>query len=338
MQIRLNALAQRLRSPDLPAVFFVTGDEQLLVEEACDAILAAAKGRGFDERTLFEAAPRAAWRELFQDAANLSLFAAKRLLDVRIPPRGLDRAGSDALRGYLKEPLADTLLLCRAVGLEWRQRSSAWYKALDKAGVVVPVWPISAAELPRWLHARCRAVGLEPTTDAVEALAEMVEGNLLAARQEIEKLKLIAPSGAVGLAEVAAAVGDSSHFDAFALIDTAFAGDGAKTRKILHALRLEGVAVYFLMAALVNQLRRARELAAGGNPRVARNRRQILAQAVRRLGPRRLGELARECALLDLQAKGMLDGDAWQSLERVLLAVAGKAAPTLAAEARLWRA
>ena len=338
MQIRANALRQRLQSADLPSVFFVTGDEQLLVEEACDAIVEAAKGRGFDERTLFEAAPRAPWRDLFQNAANLSLFAAKRLLDVRIPARGLDRAGSDALRGYLKEPLADTLLLCRAVGLDWRQRNSAWHKALDKAGVVVPVWPISAAELPRWLEARCRAAGLEPTRDALEALAEMVEGNLLAARQEIEKLKLIAPSGAVGLAEVARAVGDSSHFDAFALIDTAFAGDGAKTRKILHALRLEGVAVYFLMASLVNQLRRARELAAGGNPRLPRNRRQVLGQAARRLGPKRLGELARDCALLDLQAKGMLAGDAWQSLERILLAIAGKAEPTLAAEARLWRA
>ena len=338
MQIRANQLARRLQSPDWPTAFFVAGDEQLLVEEACDAIIAAAKTRDFSERTLFEAAPRAPWRELFQGAANLSLFASKRVLDVRIPPRGVDRAGSDALRNYLKAPLDDTLLLCRAVGLEWRHRSSAWYKALEKAGLLVSVWPVTAAELPRWLEGRCRAVGLELTPDAIEALAERVEGNLLAARQEIEKLKLLASSTSIGVSEVAEAVGDSTHFDVFALIDAALAGHGAKSRKMLHALRLEGVAVFQIMGAVVNQLRRARELAAGGNPRLSNTRRRLVGAAVQRLGAARLGELAGECALLDLQAKGMLNGDAWQSLERILLAVAGTMPPALAAEARMWRA
>lgn len=337
MQIKLEQLGRRLQAPELPSAFFVAGDEQLLVEEACDATIAAAKARGFTDRTLFEAAPRAPWRDLFQAAANLSLFASKRLLDVRIPARGLDRAGSDALRGYLKKPLDDTLLLCRAVGLEWRHRTSAWYKDLEKAGVLVAIWPVSAAELPRWLEGRCRAAGLDLTPDALLALAERVEGNLLAARQEIEKLKLLAPSGSIDVSDVAAAVGDSTHFDVFGLIDAAFAGHGARARKMLHGLRLEGVAVFLVVGALVNQLRRARELAAGGRPRLSNNRRRLVAAAVQRLGPLRLSELARECALLDLQAKGMLNGDAWQSLERILLAVAGAMPPTLATEAKLWR-
>ena len=337
MQIRANQLTRHLAGADFKAIYLVTGDEQLLVDEACDAIVVAAKAQGFDERTLFDAAPRAAWDEFFAGAANLSLFANKRLLDVRIAARGLDRAGSDALRNYLKAPLPDTLLLCRAVGLEWRQRSSAWYKAIDSGGAVLPLWPVTARELPRWLDDRCRAAGLQLSRDAIDALAERVEGNLLAARQEIEKLKLLKPSGPVALADVVDAVGDSSHFDTFAMIDAAFGGHAARTRKMLNNLRQEGVAVFMIIGALVNNLRRARELAAGGNPRLARNRRQIVADAVRRLGADGVDALLKDCALLDLQAKGMLRGDAWQSLERILVAIAGVPQPTLAAEADYLR-
>ncbi len=337
MQIRTSQLPRQLESGEFPDVYLVAGEEQLLVDEACAAVIDAAKRHGFDERTLFEAVPRASWHELFAHAANQSLFARKRLLDIRIPARGLDRAGSDALRGYLKAPLPDTLLVCRAIGLEWRQRSSAWFKAIDKAGAVVAIWPVSARALPRWLDDRCQAQGLLLDRDALDALAERIEGNLLAARQEIEKLKLLKSTGSVGIADVIEAVGDSTHFDTFELIDAAFGGHGARLRKMLNALRQEGVAVFMIMGALVGQLRRARELAAGGNPRIARNRQQLVAAAVRRLGVARIDELLADCALLDLQAKGMLRGDAWQSLERILLALAGVLPPTLAREAELLR-
>ena len=326
MQIKANQLAKHLQGGDFAAVYLVTGDEQLLVDEACAEIFNAARRDGFDERTLFEALPRAAWKDLFAAAANMSLFASKRLLDVRIPPRGLDRAGSDALRGYLASPLADTLMVCRAVGLEWRQRSSAWYKALDKAGVLLPIWPVSLRELPRWLDERCKRHGLTLERDAIDALADRVEGNLLAAHQEIEKLKLLQPSGTVSASDVAQAVGDSAHFDTFALIDAAFAGQGTRVRKMLTALRLQGAVVFMVLGALTNQLRRAHELSVGAKPRLTANRQRLVANAVRRLGTHGIDDLFRDCALLDMQAKGMLRGDAWQSLERILLALAG--APT----------
>ena len=335
MQIRANQLARHLQGGDFAAAYLVTGDEHLLVEEACDAILAAARGAGFDERTLFEAMPRAPWNELFAAAANLSLFGTKRLLDVRIPPRGLDRAGSDAVRRYLQAPLPDTLLVCRAVELEWRQRTSAWFKALDKAGAVVPLFPVSARDLPRWLEGRCRAAGLRLEQDAILALAERVEGNLLAARQEIEKLKLLQPTGSVSADDVLDAVGDSSHFDTFALIDVACAGNGPRLRKMLAALKLQGVAIFLILGALANQLQRAHDLAAGGNPRLPRNRIAALTAAARRLGVEGIDELVKECALLDLQAKGMLPGDAWDSLERILLALAGVQPPSFEKEAEM---
>lgn len=335
MQVPPAQLRRHLQG-ELHPVYWIFGDEQLLVDEACDAVFAAAKRSGFDERTMFEALPRAQWRELFEGAANLSLFGAKRLLDVRVPGRGLDRAGSDALRGYLASPLPDTMLVCRAVGLEWRVQSSAWCKALEKAGAVVRLRPVSARELPRWLQERCRGEGLELRPDALELLAERVEGNLLAARQEIEKLKLLGERE-LGAEEVLEAVGDSSHFDTFALLDAAFGGQPARVRKMLAALRGQGVAVFAILGALVAQLQRAQELAGGGKPRMARNRLQALTATVRRVGPAKLDELARDCALLDMQAKGMMRGDPWQTLESVLLALAGRRRPALEQQAQwLW--
>ena len=332
MQIRANQLARHLQAGDLATIYLVSGDEQLLVDEASDDIVAAARQQGFDERTIFEAMPRADWDELFSDAGNLSLFATRRLIDVRMAARGLDRAGSDAIRGYLDAPLPDILVLCRAVGLDWRQRNNAWYKAIDKAGAVIPVWPITGRELPRWLDARCKKAGLEVDRNALEALAERVEGNLLAACQEIEKLKLLHPSGRIGIDAIEDGVGDAARFDTFELIDAALAGRGARVHRMIRTLRQEGVAVFMIIGALVSQLQRARELAAGANPRVARSRVPMLRAAVERLGGPGIDELHKECALLDLQSKGMLRGDAWQSLERILLSVAGMEQPKLSEE------
>ena len=336
MQLPPAQLHRHLQG-ELLSVYWVVGDEQLLVDEACDAIFAAAKHRGFDERTLFEALPRAPWRELFDGAANLSLFGGKRVLDVRVPARGVDRAGSEALRGYLASPLPDTMLVCRGVGLEWRTRSSAWCKALEAAGAAVPIRPVAARDLPRWLDERCRREGLRLHPNALELLAERVEGNLLAARQEVEKLKLLGVRGDLAAEDVVEAVGDSSHYDVFALLDAAFGGQAVRVRKMLAALRAQGVAVFAVLGLVAGQLQHARELAAGASPRVSRGRLHALRAVVRRIGAARLDELARDCAMLDMQAKGMLRGDAWQSLEGVLLALAGQPRPGLEKQAGwLW--
>ena len=337
MQIRAEQLHRHLQAGDLKHIYLVSGDEQLLVDEACDEIVGAATALGYDERTIFEAVARATWDELFAAAGNLSLFASRRLLDIRIPPRGLDRAGSAAIRGYLDAPLADTLVLCRAAGLDWRQRGNAWYKAIDKAGAVIPVWPIGGRELPRWLDRRCRGEGLELDRDALDALAERVEGNLLAAAQAIEKLKLLHGEGRLGADDIEGGVGDAAHFDTFELIDAAFAGRAARVHRMLETLRQEGVAVFMVIAALANQLQRAGELAAGANPRIPRRRLPVLEATVKRLGADGIDDMRKECALLDLQSKGMWRGDAWQSLERVLLRVAGLAQPKLSEQADLLR-
>lgn len=323
MQIKSNQLQRHLDAGRFAPVYLVSGDEPLLVDEACASIVAAAEANGFSDRTRFDLAVDGGLEEALAGAANLSLFASKRMLDIRLPAKGLDRKGSETIRRYLGSPPPSTMLLCRAVGLDWRTRSSAWHRAIDKAGAVVQVWPVGARELPRWLDQRCRASGLQLDREAISILAERVEGNLLAATQEIEKLRLSGRKGTIGADELRDAVGDSAHFDTFQMIDAAFAGEGARACRMARVLRQDGIPIFMVMGALVNQLRRAREVAAGGSPRMPRNRAQQVQRAVRRLGADRIDALLRAAAVLDLQSKGMLRGDAWQSLERMVVAVAG---------------
>ena len=323
MQIKSNQLQRHLDGARFAPIYLVSGDEPLLVEEACASIVAAAEANGFSDRKRFDLAVDGSLEEALADAANLSLFASKRMLDIRLPAKGLDRKGSDTIRRYLGSPPPSTMVLCRAVGLDWRTRSSAWHRAIDKAGAVVQVWPVGARELPRWLDERCRASGLQLDREALSILAERVEGNLLAATQEIEKLRLSGRKGTVGADEMRDAVGDSAHFDTFQMIDAAFAGEGARACRMARVLRQDGIPIFMVMGALVNQLRRAREVAAGASPRMPRNRAQQVSRAVRRLGADRIDALLRAAAVLDLQSKGMLRGDAWQSLERLVVAIAG---------------
>ena len=159
MQAKLADLTRHLRSGLAPA-YLVSGDETLLVQEACDAVLAAAREQGYTERSILHAEAGFNWNDVLQDASSLSLFADRRVVDVRVPGGTFDRDASEALRTSAAHPPADTLLLVRTVRLDPRQRQSAWFKALDTLGVVVLVWPIGPAELPRWLEGRLRAAEL----------------------------------------------------------------------------------------------------------------------------------------------------------------------------------
>ena len=331
MQVRPGDLPRRL-GEGLGPVYLVSGDETLLVQEACDAIVESARQRGHGERNVVEGTPKVDWSGAFAAAGNLSLLAERRILDVRMPPRGFDRQASDALRKYLAAPFEDTVLLLRTERLEARQRSSAWFKAIDAAGVVVLVWPLGARELPRWLDGRCRAAGLQLSRDALALLAERVEGNLLAAVQEIEKLKLAGVRSPVDADTLADAVGDASHFDTFELIDAACAGEARRARKMVRVLRQEGVPVFMILGALASQLRNALRLAGGERLRLPPRRARTLERLAGRMGKAGLEAAMSECALLDLQAKGMLRGDAWQSLERIVVALAGAPVGGLEAE------
>lgn len=316
-------LPRRLAAGLKPA-YLVSGDETLLVQEACDAILATARGQGFTERELIDGSGGVDWNATFGAAGNLSLFGDRRVLDVRLPRNRFDRKTSQALRDYLAKPLPDILLLIRTERLEPRQRSEAWFKAVEATGEAVLVWPLTPRELPGWLDERCRAAGVILKPDALTEFVERVEGNLLAAVQEIEKLKLAGLAMPVPADALREAVGDASRYDAFELLDAMCDGAAARVRKMLHVLRQEGrVRAPMLLGALNSQLRSALSIAAGKRPRLPQRRLQRLERLVKRVGAAGLERALNESAMLDMQAKGMLRGDEWASLERLLVRLAG---------------
>ncbi len=317
MQVKLADLEARLAAGLAPA-YLVCGDEMLLVQEACDAIIAAAQIQGFSERSVHHVETGFRWNDIVQDAASMSLFAERRIIDVRVVSNKFDRAASETLRSYADAPMDDTLLLIRAGRLDAKQRSTAWFKALDKLGVVVLVWPVSASELPRWLAARLRVAGLQLAPDALNYLSQHVEGNLLAAVQEIEKLKLAGLEQPISTEALMQIMEDSAHYDAFELIDAVFAGDAARVSRVLQILRQEGVALFAVLGALTSQLRR---LPGGGMPT---QRQRLVDGFLRRLGSVRvIDRVLAQCALVDAQGKGQLLGDAWISLENLCLRLAG---------------
>jgi DNA polymerase-3 subunit delta len=299
----LNAqLAERL----LP-IYLVSGDEPLLVGEASDAIRARARALGFSEREVFfiERAS-AVWDQVQQAAMALSLFTARRIVEIRMPGGKPGVAGAAALLRLFEATGEDLLVLIITDKLERETQGSEWVQALQQRGAWLPIWPVERARLPQWLRARFAAAGLTANPDALALLAERSEGNLLAARQEIDKLAMLLPRGAtVSVAEVAAGSADSARFDVFQLGEAVRGADAARALRILGGLRAEGAEPVLVLWALVRELR-SQEAAA---PADARARARGLPFA----------RLATRAGRADRMAKGLSAGDPWDEL--ALLAV-----------------
>lgn len=324
--------AVQLKAPDLAGhlsgalapVYFISGDETLLVEEAADAILAAARAAGYSERTVLYVESGFSWHEILQEGAAMSLFAEKKIIDLRNPTGKFDKGPSEVLREYCANLPEDNLLLIRAPRIDGRQKSAAWFKALDQAGVIIQIWPIGAHELPRWLGARLQRAGQKLEPEALTYLAERVEGNLLAAVQEVEKLRLAELPQPVTVEALAGVLEDAAHYDVFELLDAVYNGEGTRVSRMVRGLRAEGVALFAILGALTSQLR---QIAEG---RVPQFRRRITDRLVKRLGSvTAIDRVLAQCALVDQQGKGQLLGDAWLSLEDLLLRLAGVRLPSL---------
>ena len=319
MPLRPQDLARDLER-GLKPVYLVSGDEMLLVQEACDQIIAAARGTGFDERALIQVDTGFRWSELTEQANTMSLFAQRRLLDVRVPAKQFDKDAIETLLAYLANPPQDTLLLLRTERLESRQRGAAWFKKIESVGAVVLVWPVGPKELPGWLAQRARRVGVEISSDALGYLANSVEGNLLAAAQEVEKLALSGLAQPITLAALTSAIADAAHYDAFDLVDAALDGEALRVRHIVWVLRAEGVAVLAVLGSLTVQLRRLLNDDVRGLPQ---SKERAMRAASKRLRKRDIEELLAQSARVDQQVKGAAPGDPWQTLEDVALRLAG---------------
>ena len=337
MQLKPEQLAQHLQK-HLAPVYLIHGDELLLVQEAADAIRAAARARDYADREVLTVERDFDWNRLTEASNNLSLFAERRILEVRLPTGKPGDAGGKALRAYAARPAEDTLLLIISGKLDAQQRKSKWVTDLEAAGVGVPVWPVDARALPAWIRARMRAAGLQPTPAAVDLLAERIEGNLLACAQEIDKLALLVGEGPVDAAAVTAAVADSARFDVFGLVDSALAGEPGRSLRMLVGLRGEGVEPVLVVWALARELRSlaamAWETAHGESPgqvmarhRVWKARQGPIGKALTRHRLDTWLDLLRRCAHLDQMVKGQAPGNVWDELVQLCLLLAGRPLP-----------
>jgi DNA polymerase-3 subunit delta len=302
LKIRANQLSSHLKKSLAPC-YLVTGDEHLLVSEALDAIRDAAKARGFGNRELHVATTGFDWVQLTASTGNMSLFAEQRIIVVTGPK--LDRGSTNA----------------------------KWAKTLDQKGVSLPVWPITPRELPGWIANRMRQAGLQPDRDAVAMIADRVEGNLLAAGQEIEKLRLLLGEGKVTAEDVNDAVANSSRYDVYGLADAAIAGDASRAVRILGGLKAEGVEPVIVMWALTRELRTLATLddavrqgtdlgSAMQSARVWNNRQGLMRSCIGRHQHGDFHRMLKASGRADAAAKGQRYGDPWQMAADIVIGMA----------------
>jgi DNA polymerase-3 subunit delta len=334
----LATFQKQLAGPDLKPAYLIAGEEHLLVLEAADALRARARALGFNEREVLDAETHFDWDALARAGASMSLFASRRLIDMRLPTGKPGKEGSDAIVDYCENPPPDTVLMIVANQWSKQQQAGAWVNAIERVGVVVPVWPLKPDELPDWIGQRMASRGLKPDRAAIEALADRVEGNSLAAAQEIDKLVLLHGSKLLDANTLEELVTDSARFDVFKLIDAALEGDAARTIRVLHGLRAEGEQVPALMGWVLNQLQLIARLASSPNLSSAfRNehvwpaRERVYRQALSRADRVHWEKCLIQAARVDRLSKGRGWGDPWRELERLLAAVAMPRSKLLAA-------
>lgn len=318
----------------LKPVYLISGDEPLQVLEAGDTIKTVALKQGYTETELIVVEPGFEWQELLRVSGSLSLFAERRLIDLRLLSASPGNAGSKALLAYTKQPPQDTLLLIRMGKLERRAMTSAWFRSLEEVGVVIQVWPLNLVQTQEWITRRMKSHGLVPDIEAVRLLAARVEGNLLAARQEIEKLSLIYGQARLDAAMVFDAVVDSARFNIFDLADSALAGDTRRAVKILHGLRAEAVGTPLVLWSLTEQAREMVKLSHGLTQGLSitrlvqsvwQKRRPLVSKALGRHSHAQWCALLRHCAHTDRVIKGMDKDREWEELLQLVLEICGQA-------------
>lgn len=330
MKLSTDRLGQQLDSSTAVA-WLVAGDDPLLVGEAADAIRARARQQGYAGREVFFVEPRFDWGVVQGASQALSLFAERRLLEVRMPNPRPGVEGGAVLAALAENTPPDTFVLVVTGKLEKDAGRAAWVKCFDQHGAVVQAWPVDIGKLPGWIAARARPHGLDVDPAAAQLLAERIEGNLLAAHQEIEKLALTHGPGRVGEEAVAAAVANSARYDVFKLGEAALAGDAARTLRILEGLRGEGTEPTLVLWVLCREIRALAEARAGrGAPAHgwhAQQRSKLLDAALQRLRRTPLGPLIGHAARVDRAIKGRGPGAAWDELAWLAAQLAGATLP-----------
>lgn len=331
MQLKGEQLAAHLER-ELKPVYVVYGDEPLLVIEAADAIRAAARGHGFDEREVLTAISGFNWIELHHASGNMSLFGGRKLIDLRIPTGKPGRDGSAAIQDYCARPSPDALLLVTLPGLDWTEEKAVWLKALAEAGVAIKLIPPNLSELPAWIAGRLRRQQQSAEADGLRFIADRVEGNLLAAHQEILKLGLLYPQGKLTLSQVQEAVLNVARYDLGGLREALLAGDVERLTRTLDGLQQEGEAPPLVLWAMTEEVRALAQVRGGlkarqsldallKDARVWGVRQVLFKRAVQRINETKANRALLHAAQIDRMIKGIASGNVWDEFLRLGLSV-----------------
>jgi len=334
MKLKQQQFISHLKKDALAPVYFITGDEPLLVQECTDLLRHHARQQGFSEREVLNVEAQFDWSELQQTAGNLSLFAQQRLIELRLGNKEFGTKGSQALLHYLQQAPTDILLLINAGRQTAAAQKSKWFQALDKAGIIVQIYTIEATQLPAWIASRLREQKVQASQDAIALIAERAEGHLLAAAQEIEKLKLLYPDTTLDVEHVLEAVTDSARFEVFGWLDTVLSGDAKRLVRQLNRLRAEGVEVILIASLLAREIHTLYHLAHAKQQgqsidklffqyKVWKNRQAMVKKALQRHSLATLVHMLRDAVELEKMVKGAAAGDAWQSSLQLGLKIAG---------------
>lgn len=324
MKLSLDDL-QRHLSKGLQPLYVIHGPALLLAIEAADAIRAAARNEGCSEREVLIAETGFKWAELRNSSQSMSLFSNKKLLDLRIPTGKPGVEGAQALQDYCQHLNADTVTLISLPRVDGTTMKTKWFSALAERGVVIAADEITLNELPLWIATRLKRQNQSADADTLAFLAQRVEGNLLAAFQEIQKLSLLFPEGHLSFEQVKDAVMDVARYDVFKLSEAMLAGDAARFSHILEGLRAEGTATVLILWALAEDIRTmakvTRAMQHSGNiagalrdARVWGVKQKLVERAVRSWPPAFAERALRQAALIDKLVKGLRSGDVWDEL------------------------
>jgi DNA polymerase-3 subunit delta len=331
MKLPSEQLAQHLEH-GLRPLYVISGDEPLGAMESLDALRAAARRLGYSDREVFNVERGFNWQRLKASSQSLSLFSSLRLVEIHIPSGKPGTDGSKALQEYTADLPPDTLTVVTLPRIDKRDQG-AWFRALEDSGVMIFAYAVEVEKLPAWISHRLSMQGQQADSETLEFIANQVEGNLLAAHQEIQKLGLLYPKGRLTIENVRDAVLNVSRFDAFQLGDAMLEGDTGRTAKVLDGLKAEGVEPVALLGVLIWLLRGALKVksaqaqgmdlvSAFGQAKIWGDRQNLMRQALGRLSLKKLQAALLKMAEIDKINKGLAQGESWLELSRLCLGLA----------------
>jgi DNA polymerase-3 subunit delta len=324
-----TALARQLH-----AVYIVSGDEPLQQNEVCDAIRAAARKQNYTERHVLNVDKNFDWEQFLAISNSMSLFADRQLIELRMPTAKPGEVGAKVLTEYAANPSPDCVVMIICGKIEKQAQKTKWFTQLESNAAFIQIWPIEVNQLTGWIQGRARSKGMKLTPAAVQFMVDSLEGNMLAASQELDKLYLLYGDSEINDDAVIDAVSDSARYDLFGLVDTCLLGDAKRATRITQGLRGEGVEPVLVIWALSREIRSlvpmAISVASGkrpeqvvAHPSVWAKRKPLVAAALKRHSVASLQQMLQHASKIDRIIKGLSAGNVWDELLQLALSLAG---------------